>query len=91
MKPSEDIKPVTYMKTRSAELIKRVTQKGRPIVITQNGEAKVVVQDIRAFERDREALLMLKLLSQGIRDAEEGHVILQESLFNRLAEKLSKI
>ena len=89
MKPSEDIKPITFMKTRSAELIELVTQ-GRPMIITQNGEAKVVVQDIKAFERDRDALLLLKLFSQGIADAEAGRLIPQETLFNRIAQKLVK-
>jgi prevent-host-death family protein len=89
MKPSQDIKPVTFMKTRSAELIDTVTKKGTPIVITQNGEAKVVVQDIRSFERDREALLLLKLLSQGVAEAEKGEGIDQETFFGRLEKRLA--
>lgn len=89
MKPSQDIKPVTYMKTRSAELIETVTRKGTPIVITQNGEAKVVVQDIRSFERDREALLLLKLLSQGVAEAEKGEGIDQETLFSQIEKRLT--
>lgn len=88
MKPSQDIKPVTYMKTRSAELIETVTSKGTPVIITQNGEAKVVVQDIRSFERDREALLLLKLLSQGVTEAEKGEGMDQDTFFNRLEKRL---
>ena len=66
MKLSEDIKPITYLKTRAAELINTISTRRSPVVITQNGEAKAVVQDIRSYERDRSALLMLKLLAQGI-------------------------
>lgn len=88
MKPSQDIKPVTYMKTRSAELIKAVTSKGTPVIITQNGEAKVVVQDIRSFERDREALLLLKLLSQGVAQADKGEGVEQEFFFEQLEKRL---
>lgn len=89
MKPSEDIKPVTYMKTRSADLVASATRSGRPIIITQNGIAKVVVQDVRIFERDRAALHLLKLLSQGIADAEKGNLIPQEVFFDRLEKKLT--
>ena len=88
MKPSEDIKPVTYMKTRSAELLESVTTHRRPVVITQNGEAKVVVQDIQSFERDREALLLLKLLAQGIAEIEKGNSVSQEELFERIEKSL---
>lgn len=88
MKPSQDIKPVTYMKTRAAELIETVTSKGTPVVITQNGEAKVVVQDIRSFERDREALLILKLLSQSVAEADRGEGVEQEALFDEIEKSL---
>ncbi len=89
MKPSQDIKPVTYLKTRSAEVIQSVSRRRRPLVITQNGVAKVVVQDIKSFERDREALLHLKLLSQGIADVEKGEWVHQEEFFRRIEKKLS--
>src|SRR3989337_1507736 len=89
MKPSQDIKPVTYLKTQSADLIQSVSRSRRPLVITQNGVAKVVVQDIKSFERDRETLLLLKLLSQGVSDIEKGDFIDQDLLFQRIEKKLS--
>lgn len=90
MKPSEDVKPVTYMKTHSAELIRQVTAGKRPMIITQNGRAKVVVQDVDSFERDRQALLLLKIISQGATDAEAGRFVEQEELFRRLERKLAR-
>ena len=78
------------MKTQSAELIRVVTKMKRPVFITQNGEAKVVVQDIKSFEHDREALLLLKILSQGVADAEEDRLVDQDDLFDRLEKQLSK-
>lgn len=90
MKPSQDIRPVTYMKTCSAELIDTVTRARTPVIITQNGAAKVVVQDIRSFERDRDALLFLKLLSQGVAEAEKEKGIDQETFFNRLEKTLNR-
>ena len=91
MKPSQDIKPVTYMKTKSAELIKTVTTKRTPLIITQNGEAKVVIQDIQTYERERTALLLLKLLSQGITEAEQERFISQDEMFQRLEKYLLKL
>ena len=88
MKPSEDIKPITYLKTRSRELVESVTRGGRPVVITQSGEAKVIVQDIRSYERDRATLLMLKLLSQGVREAEAKQTVSHDDLMERLTQKI---
>jgi len=87
MKPSQDIKPVTYLKTQAAELIATVLRKRTPVIITQNGEAKVVVQDIESFERDRDALLLLKLLSQGVMEADKGKLTSQETLFDQLEKE----
>lgn len=58
MNVKEDIKPITYMKTRSSELLRQVNEIHRPVVITQNGEAKAVVQDMTSYQQTRDALLM---------------------------------
>ena len=62
------IEPVTVLKTRSAELIRRAHDSGQPIVITQNGKATAVLQDVESYQRQREALLLLKYLLRGDRD-----------------------
>jgi len=64
MKYSDAIEPVTTLKTRSAELIRRARDTGQPIVITQNGKATAVLQDVESFERQRKALLLLRYLAQ---------------------------
>ncbi len=89
MKLSVDIRPITYLKTRTAELVNRTRRHRRPVIITQKGCAVVVVQDIESYERDRDTLLMLKLLAQGNEDVGRGHVVSQDALFDRL-EKLVK-
>lgn len=71
MKMTEDIKPITYMKTHSSELIKTVRENKRPVVITQNGEARAVLQDIREFEKTQESLAMLKILALSRKNIEE--------------------
>lgn len=88
MKPSEDIKPITYLKTRAADLIESINTRRSPVIITQNGEARAVVQDIQSYERDHQTLLILKLLAQGITAAEKNELIEQDLLFKGIDKKL---
>ena len=66
------IEPVTVLKTRSAQLIKEATATGQPIMITQNGKATAVLQDVRSFEEQRQALLLLRFLAQGNQELKRG-------------------
>ena len=59
----EDIKPVTYLKSRAADVLKHINETHRPMIITQNGEAKAVIQDPKSYEDMRNAISILKLLS----------------------------
>ena len=67
-----NIKPITYMKTRAAELVSSVNDTGNPVVITQNGEARAVVLDLRSYQRLQDALLMLKMIAQSNEDFRKG-------------------
>lgn len=71
---TEDIEPVTSLKRGAAELIARASERGSPIVITQNGRPTAVLQDVASYERQRRALHLLKLVAQGERDYEAGRV-----------------
>jgi prevent-host-death family protein len=66
------IEPVTELKTRSAQLIKEARTSGQPIVITQNGKATAVLQDVETYQEQRRALLLLKFLAQGDKELREG-------------------
>ena len=74
MKPSEDIKPISYFKAHASEVIADVSDNHRTLIITQNGVAKVVVQDIRAFEQSQESLAFLKILAISTNHLKEGRV-----------------
>lgn len=87
MKISTDIKPVTQLKTHAADLLKQVNETHRPIVITQNGEPKAVLQDPESYENMRNAIGLLKLTSQGEEDINNGQTIPQDDVFSNL-EKL---
>lgn len=90
MRLKEDIKPVTYMKTRPAELLKQVSQSRRPTIITQNGEARVVVLDVEGYEGLRDAAMLLRLAAQGEKDLEEGRVLPQEQALERVRSRIMK-
>ena len=84
MKLAEDIKPITYVKTHSAELIKEVNTNKRPIVITQKGAARAVLLDIDSYEKQKNTLFMLKLVAQGEHDIKKGNLIEQEEFFKKM-------
>jgi len=92
MNISEDIKPVTYLKSRAADLLKQINQTHRPVVITQNGEPKAVLQDPESYENMRNAIGILKLISLGEKDIKDGKSKSQEEVFadieNILKEKM---
>ncbi len=74
MKPSESIKPISYLKAHASELIRYVADNGKTLVITQNGEAKVIVQDVKVYEQTQESLALLKILAQSSKSLKDGKV-----------------
>ena len=83
-----DIKPVTYLKSRAADLLKQINETHRPVIITQNGEPRGVLQDPKSFEDMRNAIGILKLISQGEEGIKKGRVKTQEQVFNNIEELL---
>jgi prevent-host-death family protein len=75
MKLSEQIKPISYLKAHAAEIIRELGQGGEPLVITQNGEAKAVLQDVASYEQTQETLALLQILALGNRQIEAGKVV----------------
>ncbi len=75
MNLSDAIEPVTVLKTHSAALIRRARESGQPVIITQNGKATAVLQDVESYQRQRQALLLLKCLAMGERDLRDGAVL----------------
>lgn len=72
MKLSSRVKPISYLKSHAAEIVKDLTDSQEPMLITQNGEAKLVVMDVRSYERQEETLALLKVLAMGNQDIEQG-------------------
>lgn len=87
MKTSSDIKPVSYLKSHAADMLNQVNETRRPVVITQNGTPRAVLQDPDSYDRMRNAIGILKLISQGEEDIKHGRTKAQEDVFKDI-EKL---
>lgn len=90
MKYSTRIKPISYVKANAAELIRELGENREPLVITQNGEAKAVMQDVASYEATQETLALLKILALGQRQVEEGRTVGLEEAFRRLRERRAR-
>lgn len=85
-----DIKPVTYLKSRAADVLKQINETHRPMIITQNGEAKAVIQDPKSYEDMKNAISILKLLSFAEEDIKNGNTHSEEDVFSSVEELLKK-
>ena len=90
MNISKDIKPITYLKSRAPDLLKQINETHRPVIITQNGEPRAVLQDPKSYENMRNAIGILKLLSQGEEDVRRGKTKSQEEVFANIETMLKK-
>ena len=86
MKLSRQIKPISYLKVHAAEIVRNMGRQREQLVITQNGEAKVVMQDIESYEQTQETMALLKILALGNRQIEEGKVQPAADVIKRLRE-----
>ena len=84
-----DIKPVTYLKSRAADVLKYINETHRPMIITQNGEAKAVIQDPKSYEDMKNALSIMKLLSFAEEDIRNENLHSEEDVFNAVEELLT--
>jgi prevent-host-death family protein len=75
MKYSTRIRPISYVKANAAEVIRDLAERGEPLVITQNGEATAVMQDVATYEATQETLALLKILALGRKQIDEGKAI----------------
>ena len=84
MNITQDIKPVTYLKSRAADILKQINETHRPVIITQNGEPKAILQDPESYENMRNAIGILKLISQGEGEIRNGKTRPQQKVFESI-------
>ncbi|WP_020505941.1 type II toxin-antitoxin system Phd/YefM family antitoxin [Lamprocystis purpurea] len=89
MKPTAHIRPVSYVKAHAAELIRQIQEAREPVIVTRNGEAKAVLQDIASYEEDRETLALLKILALGNDEVVRGKTRPAATVFADLRKRLA--
>ena len=84
---SANIKPISYLKANAAEVLQKLSESGEPLLITQNGEARAVMQDIASYENTQETLALLKILALGNQEIAEGKATPLANVARRLRSK----
>ena len=84
MRYSTQIKPISYLKANAAEVLEDLQKQRQPLIITQNGEAKAVIQDVASYEETQETLALLKILALGGEQVARGKVKSVRDIVNRL-------
>ena len=84
------IKPISYFKANAADIIQELGEGGEPMIITQNGEAKAIVQDIISYEKTQETLALLKILALGEQQVKEGKTIPAAKAMHRFRERVKQ-
>lgn len=91
MRYSSQVKPISYLKANAAEVLTNLAEHRVPLVITQNGEAKAVLQDVASFEETQETLALLKILALGNQDLVAGKIKRVTDVVARLRDKRAAI
>lgn len=90
MKMSTHIKPISYLKAHASEIIRNLVEQREPLIITQNGEAKAVLQDVQSYEQGQETLALLKILALGNQQIEAGKVQPANEVMKRIRDNREK-
>jgi prevent-host-death family protein len=90
MKLSESVKSVSYLKAHTSEILRDVTNNRKTMVITQNGEAKVVLQDVKIYEEMQESLALLKILALSTKSKDKNKYKPIESSFDNIRKKIAE-
>ena len=89
MKYSTQIKPISYLKANAAEVIRDLSETRAPLVITQNGEAKAIIQDLASYEQTQETLALLKILALGTSQIKDGKTMPAREAIRRARARLA--
>lgn len=91
MKHSENTKPISYLKSNTAEMIGQVVETRTPYIITQNGYAKAIVQDIKSYEETQESLALLKIIAQSKKSTESSKPKTLKQAFKSVRQRANQL
>ena len=89
MRYSTQIKPISYLKANAADVLDKLQENRQPLIITQNGEAKAVIQDLATYEATQETMALLKILALGKQQIEDGKVASHADVAKRIKARLN--
>jgi len=84
MRLSTNVKPISYLKSHTAEIVKEITETREPLLITQNGVSSLVVQDVVSYEQTQQTMALLKIIAIGRKQIESGQVKSMSEVFKDL-------
>jgi prevent-host-death family protein len=84
MKLSTNVKPISYLKSHTAEIVKEITETREPLLITQNGVSSLVVQDVASYEQTQQTIALLKIIAIGRKQIEQGQIKSMSEVFSAL-------
>ena len=87
---TEDIKPISYVKTHTADVLRQIGKKNNPVIITQNGEAKAVLMDVKHYQKIIDTMNLLKILSIGENDIKNNRIYTQKQLQEKIGAVLEE-
>lgn len=90
MNITKDIKSITYLKSKAADLLAQINDTHRPVIITQNGEPRAILQDPESYESMRNRIGLLKLISQGEKDIKDRKFKTQHEVFENIGKRLKE-
>ena len=82
-----DIKPISYIKTNAAEMMKYVNDNHNPIIITQNGEAKAVLMDIESYQNMQDAFALMNIIKISEDEIKRGEYQSSDEVFSEIEKK----
>lgn len=89
MKYSEAVKPISYLKTHASEVVRDVSENQKTLIITHNGEAKVILQDVKVYEKTQESIALLKILALSGREIKKGNFKTVEKSFKNVQSRIN--
>ena len=89
MELTKDIKPISYLKNRAADVLNQINETQKPMIITQNGEVKAVIQDPKSYEDMKNAISLLKILSLSEEDIKNSNLHSEDDVFNSVEKLLN--
>ena len=90
MKFSEAVKPISYLKTHASEVVRDVAENRKTLIITHNGEAKVILQDVKVYEKTQESIALLKILALSGKEIKKGNYKTLDKSFDNVRNRINE-